>query len=113
MVSASNTSAMATMRKREISQLPVFEKSAPVGALHEDAVLSLMLKGLQIKKMIVREAMGRPLPVVAPRERIEAVLRHLSPEASAVLVKTGKTTYDILTKHDVLTAVSGAAEEKE
>ncbi len=105
-------SAMAVMRKRDISQLPVFEKGRPVGAIHEDEILDLMLKGRPIKKMIVREAMGRPLPVVEPQARIEAVLRHISPERPAVLVKTGKSSYDILTKYDVLTAVSRASEEE-
>jgi cystathionine beta-synthase len=105
-------SAMALMRRHDISQMPVFEKGAPVGTLHEDEVLGLMLKGRAIKKMIVREAMGPSLPVVDPQARIEAVLRHITPDRPAVLVKTGKTTYDILTKYDVLTAVSAASEER-
>ena len=106
-------SAMATMRKHDISQMPVFEKGQPAGTLHEDEVLGMMLKGRQIKKMIVREAMGSPLPVVDPQARIEAVLRYITPDRPAVLVKTGKTTYDILTKYDVLTAVSNASEERD
>jgi len=103
--------AMALMRKNDISQLPVFEKGAPVGTLHEDEVLGLMLKGREIKGMIVREAMGAALPVVDPQARIEAVLRYITPDRPAVLVKTGKSSYDILTKYDVLTAVSHASEE--
>ncbi|MDE2510602.1 MAG: pyridoxal-phosphate dependent enzyme, partial [Elusimicrobia bacterium] len=105
--------AMATMRKHDISQMPVFEKGHPAGTLHEDEVLGMMLKGRQIKKMIVREAMGAALPVVEPQARIEAVLRYITPDRPAVLVRTGKTTYDILTKYDVLTAVSNASEERE
>ncbi len=101
--------AMAAMRKFDISQLPVFEKGQPVGTLHEDEVLGLMLKGRDIKTMIVREAMSGALPVVDPQARIEAVLRHITPERPAVLVKTGKAAYDILTKYDVLTAVASAS----
>ena len=104
--------AMDAMRRRDISQTPVFEKGAPVGTLHEDAVLDLMLKGRDIKKMIVREAMGAPLPVVEPQARLEAVMRHITPERPAVLVKTGKSSYDILTKYDVLAAVAGASSEE-
>jgi cystathionine beta-synthase len=105
--------AMGVMRKHDISQLPVFEKGAPVGTLQEDEVLGLMLKGRQIKKMIVREAMGQPLPVVEPETRIESILRAITPERSAVLVRAGKSSYDIVTKYDVLTAVSNASEERE
>ncbi|NNN06726.1 MAG: pyridoxal-phosphate dependent enzyme [Elusimicrobia bacterium] len=101
--------AMAAMRKFDISQLPVFEKGQPVGTLHEDEVLGLMLKGRDIKTMIVREAMSGALPVVDPQARIEVILRHITPERPAVLVKTGKAAYDILTKYDVLTAVAGAS----
>ena len=103
--------AMGIMRKHDISQMPVFEKGEPAGTLHEDEVLGLMLKGREIKKMIVREAMGQPLSVVAPETRIEAVLRAITPERPAVLVRSGKN-YDIVTKYDVLTAVSNAAEDK-
>ncbi|MFI5361266.1 MAG: pyridoxal-phosphate dependent enzyme [Elusimicrobiota bacterium] len=105
--------AMGVMRKHDISQMPVFEKGAPVGTLHEDEVLGLMLKGRQIKKMIVREGMGQSLPIVEPETRIEAVLRSITPERPAVLVRTGKSSYDIVTKYDVLTAVSSASEDRE
>ncbi|HEX4048196.1 MAG TPA: hypothetical protein VH309_10200, partial [Elusimicrobiota bacterium] len=63
--------------------------------------------------MIVREAMGQPLPVVEPETRIESILRAITPERSAVLVRAGKSSYDIVTKYDVLTAVSNASEERE
>ncbi len=105
--------AMSLMRKYDISQLPVMEKGKLVGTVFEDEVLGQMLKGRQIKKMIVREAMGAPLPVVAPEARVEAVLRLFSPERPAVLVQAGKSTYDILTKYDVVNAVSRASEDKE
>ncbi len=105
--------AMALMRKHDISQMPVFEKGQPVGVIHEDEVLGMMLKGREIKKMIVREVMAEPLPVITPEARIDAIMRLVSPEKPAVLVKTGKASYDILTKYDVLTAVANASEEKE
>ena len=104
--------AMSVMRDRDISQLPVFEKGHPVGTLHEDEVLGLMLKGREIKKMIVREAMGAALPVLDPETRIESVLRSITAERPAVLVRTSKTSYDIVTKYDVINAVSNASEER-
>ncbi len=104
--------AMSVMRKHDISQLPVFEKDKVVGTVMEDAVLGMMLKGRDIKKMIVREAMSQPLPVMTPEARVESVLRYFTPDRPAVLVKTGKTTYDIVTKYDVVNAVSRASETK-
>ncbi len=102
--------AMALMRKRDISQMPVFEKSKLVGAVMEDEILGHMLKGRDIRKMIVREAMTPALPVLAPEARVESVLRYFTPDRPAVLIKTGKSAYDIVTKYDVVNAVSRASE---
>jgi predicted transcriptional regulator len=60
--------------------------------------------------MIVREAMTGALPVLAPEARVESVLRYFTPDRPAVLIKTGKSTYDIVTKYDVVNAVSRASE---
>jgi cystathionine beta-synthase len=105
--------AMALMRKLDISQLPIFEKDKVVGTVMEDEVLGHMLKGRDIKKMIVREAMTGPLPVLAPEARVESVLRYFTPDRPAVLIKTGKNSYDIVTKYDVVNAVSRASETRE
>ncbi len=102
--------AMALMRKYDISQMPVFEKNKVVGTVMEDTVLGHMLKGRDIKKMIVREAMTQALPVLAPEARVESVLRYFTPDRPAVLVKTGKASYNIVTKYDVVNAVSRASE---
>ena len=61
------------------------------------------------------EAWGGAESVIAAKSalaRIEAVLRYFTPDRPAVLVKTGKTSYEILTKYDVLTAVSNASENR-
>jgi cystathionine beta-synthase len=102
--------ALRRMRKGDISQLPVFEGKKLVGAVHEDEILNLMLKGREIKKMIVREVMGESLPVITAQTRIESIMRLISPEKPAVLVQTGKSSYDIITKYDILNAVSRFAE---
>ncbi len=105
--------AMALMRKHDISQMPVFEKGKVVGTVMEDEVLGHMLKGRDIKEMIVREAMTPALPVLAPEARVESVLRYFTPDRPAVLVRTGKVSYDIVTKYDVVNAVARASETRE
>ena len=44
--------------------------------------------------------------------RVESVLRYFTPDRPAVLVKTGKSSYDIVTKYDVVNAVSRASENR-
>jgi cystathionine beta-synthase len=102
--------ALRLMRKQDISQLPVFEGKGPVGSISEDAILSLMLKGREIKKMVVREVMGTALPVVSPEARIESLMRLVRPESPAVLVQS-RGAYQIITKYDILNAVSTLAEK--
>ncbi|HAZ07065.1 MAG TPA: cystathionine beta-synthase [Elusimicrobia bacterium] len=106
-------SAMGVMRTHDISQMPVLEKGKVVGTVFDDDVLGQMLKGREIKKMIVREAMGQALPVIMPQTRIEVILRYFTPDRPAVLVHTGKNSYDIVTKYDVINAVSISSEERE
>jgi cystathionine beta-synthase len=102
--------ALRLMRKQDISQLPVFEGKKPVGSVHEDAILGLMLKGRELKKMVVREVMTGGLPVVTPQARIESIMRLVTPESPAVLIQS-KGGYEIVTKYDILNAVSTLAEK--
>ncbi len=102
--------ALRRMRTQDISQLPIFEGRRLVGSVLEDDILRLMLKGREIRKMIVREVMVDSLPVVALQARLEVVMRLITPERPAVMVQTGKGTYDIITKYDILNAVSRNAE---
>ncbi|MDE1976125.1 MAG: pyridoxal-phosphate dependent enzyme [Elusimicrobia bacterium] len=101
--------ALKLMRRRDISQLPILEGKKIAGAVFEDDVLNLMIKGRDIKKMIAREAMAAALPVVAPSARIEAVLGLMGAQRPAVLVEVRRGAYDIITKYDVLNAVSDFA----
>ncbi|OGR89271.1 MAG: cystathionine beta-synthase [Elusimicrobia bacterium RIFCSPHIGHO2_02_FULL_57_9] len=98
--------ALRRMRKQDISQLPVFEGKKAVGAVYEDDILGLMLKGHELKKMIVREVMGEALPVITPEARIESIMSLITPGKPAVLVQTGRGSFDIITKYDILNAVS-------
>jgi cystathionine beta-synthase len=103
--------ALKIMRKHDISQVPIFEKSKPVGSIFEDRIMNMVLKGKSIKKTVVREAMDRALPVVGPETRIDMLLMHLENDHPAVMVQMAKGKFDIVTKYDILTAVSKLAEQ--
>ncbi len=51
--------ALQTMQQQDISQLPVFEEDHSVGTVFEDQILNLALQGKDLRKLIVREVMGR------------------------------------------------------
>src|SRR6266851_6985435 len=74
--------ALRTMQEQDISQLPVFEESTPIGTIYEDQILNLALQGKDLRKLVVREVMSKPLPQVprtAPVERITHILSHENP----------------------------------
>jgi cystathionine beta-synthase len=103
--------ALKTMQEQDISQIPVFEDSTPIGAVYEDQILNLALQGKDLRKLVIREVMAQPLPVVsknAPVERVTHILSHGNP---AVFVDMGDTHYEILTKYDLMGTIAGLVEQ--
>jgi cystathionine beta-synthase len=100
--------ALQTMQKEDISQLPVLEDdNHSIGTVFEDQILNLALQGKDLRKLVIREVMGGPLPQVpasAPVERITHILSHDSP---AVFVEMPGGKLEVLTKFDLMDTISG------
>jgi cystathionine beta-synthase len=104
--------ALKTMQEQDISQIPVFEENLPIGTVYEDQILTLALQGKDLRKLVVREVMSKPLPQVpktAPVERITYILSHENP---AVFVEMGEAKFEILTKYDLMSTVASLMEQK-
>lgn len=101
--------ALETMRRKEISQLPVLENGKAIGSIGEDTILNLVLSGKPLKKMVVREIMGAAFPVVDKRSRIEAITQLIGEKNTAVLVQVDRKRYGILTKYDLIAAAARSA----
>ncbi|PCI37280.1 MAG: cystathionine beta-synthase [Elusimicrobia bacterium] len=102
--------ALKKMRDQDISQLPVFEDKKLTGSVFEDDVMGYLLGGKDLKKKIVREAMQASMPVVGLESRVDQVMQMISDGQPAVMVRVSKDKYDIITKYDILNAVSQLAE---
>ncbi|HXQ96921.1 MAG TPA: pyridoxal-phosphate dependent enzyme [Candidatus Limnocylindrales bacterium] len=102
--------ALHTMQKQDISQLPVFEEKTPIGTIFEDQILNLALQGKDLRKLVIREVMGKPLPVLSKDAPVERVTHLLSHETPAVFVEMGDAHYDILTKFDLMSTIANMAE---
>ncbi len=103
--------ALRIMQSQDISQLPVFEESTLIGTIFEDQILNLALQGKDLRKLVIREVMGKPLPILpkdAPVERITHLLSHESP---AVFVELSEGQYEILTKYDLMGTIAGLVEQ--
>ena len=104
--------ALRTMQSQDISQLPVFEDSNLIGTIFEDQILNLAMQGKDLRKLVIREVMAKPLPLLekdVPVERITYLLSHESP---AVFVDMGISHYEILTKYDLMSTIAGLVEQK-
>lgn len=109
-VAPSDTIAQALdrMRQHDFSQLPVFEEGAPTGALYEDKILNLALEGKDLSKIVVREAMAAPFPVVPATASIDQITACITRECPAVFVDLAGR-YEILTKYDLLQSIARIA----
>ncbi len=99
------------MQAHDFSQLPVFESGTPVGALYEDAILSLTLEGKDLKKLVVREVMGQAFPVLPRAAAIDQITACITRDCPAVFVDLGNGHYEILTKYDLLHAIARLVEQ--
>ncbi|MGH9572550.1 MAG: cystathionine beta-synthase [Candidatus Acidiferrales bacterium] len=104
--------ALTTMQQQDISQLPVFEDDVPVGTIFEDKLFNLALQGKDLRKLIVREVMGPPLPRVPGNAPVERVTHLLSHESPAVFVTMDDGKLEVLTKFDLMDTVAGLAGRK-
>jgi predicted transcriptional regulator len=104
--------ALKSMQEQDISQIPVFEENLPIGTIYEDQILNLALQGKDLRKLVVREVMSKPLPQIpgnAPVERVTHILSHENP---AVFVEMGTAKFEILTKYDLMSTVASLMEQK-
>ncbi len=104
--------ALRIMQSQDISQLPIFEDSTLIGTIFEDQILNLALQGKDLRKLVIREVMAKPLPVVEKDVPVERITYLLSHEGPAVFVDMGKSHFEILTKYDVIGTIAGLMEQK-
>ena len=104
--------ALQRMDTLDISQLPVLDDGAPLGAVSEDRLVALVLQGEDLGKRVVHEVMDPPFPTVEPGTTIDQISGLLQGE-TAIFVRMPGGTLDILTKADVVHAIAGLAEPAE
>jgi len=104
--------ALQTMQQQDISQIPVFEDERSIGTMFEDKILNLALQGKDLRKLIVREVMGPPLPQVPSNAPVERVTHLLSHESPAVFVEMETGNLEVLTKFDLMDTIAGLVGQK-
>lgn len=98
--------AVALMTKYNISQVPVQKGHEIVGALNDNYLFSQLIANDKLKEEKVEKLMQKPFPVVEPNTTLEDVSKLINRENGAVLVRDLGGSVHIITKHDVIDAIS-------
>ncbi len=93
--------AVKKMRRHDISQLPVLERSHAVGLISEADILERIAEGTEIGKLKVEEIMKESPPVIARNTPMKVVLELLKFSPLLLVSDNGQYT-GIITKSDVL-----------
>ncbi len=99
--------AMQIMKDNDISQMPVVREGDIVGALNENDVLSCLLENpLQNSDQLVKNIMADPFPKVEESLPINKLNRYMNRKAPAVIAVDKAGTNHIVTKYDIIQAMS-------
>ncbi len=113
-IQATLMQATSLMEQNDISQLPVIEDGIIIGSLTENKVLSILVSNPALREHKVKEFLDKPFPVVEEKVSIENIYKMLDKETAAVVVKHEDNSLDIITKSDLIYALTeNSAEEKE
>jgi cystathionine beta-synthase len=72
----------------------------------------MALQGKDLRKLVVREVMSKPLPRIPGTSPVERVTYILSHENPAVFVEMDGAKFEILTKYDLMSTVASLMEQK-
>lgn len=99
--------AVQLMKKFFISQLPVTNEAGEfVGSLNDTNLFSMLLENHELKQKMVSEVMSPAFPFVDAKASMEEVSRLITKDNAAVLVKDLMNQVHIITKQDLIEAIS-------
>lgn len=98
--------AIQKMQNHDISQIPVFDGDKMVGSLDDAKLFQAMIKDASLPEKFVESIMDKPFPIVKGSDSVKSIAPHINKENSAVMVDLGNGQMHIITKHDILAALS-------
>lgn len=98
--------AIAVMRKFGVSQLPVMEHGKFIGSIDDAHLLPVLSNNPTARDKAVKDYMKQPFPIVQASDPISTVSKHMDENNGAVLVELGQGKYHIITRHDLVAAMS-------
>jgi len=98
--------AVELMKKYDIEHLPVMENNRVVGSISENGLFQKVFSNPDIKNATVASVIEPAFPLVEFTTAVEKLSTLINKENGAVLSKDDTGNYHIVTKYDVLNALS-------
>lgn len=98
--------AIQKMRQFDISQIPVLEDGKFVGCVDESHLFQQLLSNPKLGESRVSEVMTAPLPVVDAQTELSEISSMINKEVRGVMVRISDDNYHIITRHDLIGAMS-------
>jgi cystathionine beta-synthase len=103
---ANVSEAIVLMNREGIDQIPVTDNGHFVGSVSSSGLLEKIMEDPQLKSKAVSEVMDKPMQFVAPDSTLDVLSSFLNKENKAILVRDENQQVHIITKHDVLKALT-------
>ncbi|MBL7770452.1 MAG: pyridoxal-phosphate dependent enzyme [Flavipsychrobacter sp.] len=100
------TDAVDLMRKYDIEHIPVFDGDNMIGSISEGGLFQQVFAQPEIRQATIEEVLEKPFPMVEFTTPIEKLSSLINKENGAVLAKDEIGSYHIVTKYDLLQAMS-------
>ena len=98
--------AILLMHQYQISQIPVVDGGKYVGSLTDKNLFSKLLERPELKELPTRNIMEPAFPIVNEKTSVEEVSKLFNKETQAVLVKYDGDSHHIITRQDIIQALS-------
>jgi cystathionine beta-synthase len=98
--------AIAKMRKFGISQIPVLKDNQFVGSLDDSRVYQLLVDSPELRDAPISTVMQAALPIVESNAQLDYLCKLIDRNTPAVLVKLANGNHHIVTRYDIISAMS-------
>lgn len=100
------SSVVEKMAKFSISQFPVFKGDKIVGSISETNIINHLFNNPDAKRDSIEALMSAAFPLVSLNTKMEEISKLITKENAAVMVQNEDKSYSIITKQDLIKAIS-------
>jgi cystathionine beta-synthase len=98
--------AIAKMRKFSISQIPVMKDGVFVGSIDDSKVYQLLVDSPELRDAPISSIMGEAFPIVKAASHLDDLCKLINKNTPAVLVELPNGSFHIVTRYDIISAMS-------